>query len=156
MYSVDLGLVKLHFKAAIVKVPRNGDYDWMNEDWIDKQQEIEIVQADQSATVLCATGRFAQKGPHLIEVLLPHLCTESDVVAHLLSKCNTAGLSENTVRDATKTDGFSWGALISMDWESLGYAPGGIEHCLLPIDGPAISIGLLRLDWPTVQIHTPL
>jgi len=153
MYSIDLGLMRLDFKAAIINVPRHGDYDWMNADWIDTQQGIEIVQSERSATVFCTTGRFAQKGPHLIEVVLPHLYSEKEVVAHLLSKPNTSGLPESMVRDAMKIEHFSWGMLFSMDWGSMGYAPGGVEYCLLPIDGPAISTGFLRLDWPSVQIH---
>lgn len=155
MYSVDLGLVRLDFKAAVINVPRNGDYDWMNADWIDTQQEIEIVQLEQTATVFCATGRFAQVGPHLIEVLLPRLYTEKEVAAHLLSKPNTSRSPENMARDAVKVDRHSWGKLISMDWRAMGHAPGGIEYCLLPIDGPAISTGFLRLDWPSVEIHKP-
>jgi hypothetical protein len=154
MYSIDLGLLRLDFEAAIIKVPRNRDYDWMNEDWVDTQQQIEIVQAELSATVFGATGRFAQTGPHLIEILSPHLYAAKEVVAHLLSKPNTSGLPESIVRDAVKTDHYSWGSLMSMDWGSLGYAPGGVEYCLLPNDGPAISIGFLRLKWTSVRIHT--
>ncbi|KAG8153335.1 hypothetical protein [Burkholderia catarinensis] len=153
MYSINLGLVRLDFEAAVIKVPCNGDYDWMTEEWIDTRQEIDIVQAVQSATVFGTTGRFAQNGPHLVEVLLPHLYVEKEVVAHLQSKPDTSQLPERIVRDAVKTDHYSWGKLISMDWGSLGYAPGGLEYCLLPIDGPAISIGFLRLDWTSVRIH---
>ncbi|MEM5318178.1 hypothetical protein [Paraburkholderia sp. JHI869] len=153
MYSIELGLVRLDFRTAIIKVPRNGDYDSMNEDWIDTEQEIELVQAAQSATVFCSTGRFAQKEPHLVEILFPHLFAEKEVAAHLLSKSDMSGSPENMMRDAVKTDHYSWGRLISMDWGSMGYAPGGVEYCLLPIDGPAISTGFLRLDWPSVQIH---
>ena len=154
MYSIDLGLVRLDFEKTIIEVPRNGDYDWMNEDWIDTQQQIEIVQDEQSATVFGSTGRFAQIGPHLIGILSPHLYVEKEVVAYLLSRSNTSGLPEKIVRGAVKIDHYSWGTLISVDWGSLGHAPGGVEYCLLPIAGPAILIGFLRLDWTSVQIHT--
>ncbi len=63
MHCIDLGLLQLSFEAALISVPRDGvDYDWLNEDWIDTPQQIEIVQGDGSATVVCMTGRFTQKG----------------------------------------------------------------------------------------------
>jgi hypothetical protein len=40
----------------MIMVPSNGDYDWMNEDWTDTQQEIEVVQGETSATVSGLTG----------------------------------------------------------------------------------------------------
>lgn len=61
MYSVDLGLLRLDFETATIKVPRNGDYDWMNEDWIDIQQRIDLVQTEGSATVLCDTGSLLRR-----------------------------------------------------------------------------------------------
>jgi acyl-homoserine lactone acylase PvdQ len=57
----------------MIMVPSNGDYDWMNEDWTDTQQEIEVVQGETSATVTGLTGRSAQTGPHVIEVLSPRI-----------------------------------------------------------------------------------
>ncbi|WP_020070486.1 hypothetical protein [Paraburkholderia caledonica] len=108
MYSIDLGLMRLDFKAAIINVPRNGDYDWMNADWIDAQQGIEIVQSERSATVFCTTGRFAQKGPHLIEVVLPHLYSEKSLRTFCPNQIRQ-DLPESMVRDAMKIEHFSWG-----------------------------------------------
>ena len=153
MYSVDLELLRLDFETATIKVPRNGNYDWMNEDWIDTQQRIELVQAEKSATVLCETGRFAEKGPHSIEILVPHLYGESEVVAHLLSKPTTSGLHESVVRQAVRVDLYSWGKLISLNWGLLGYAPGGVQYCLLPTGFPAVSVGFLQLDWASARIR---
>lgn len=153
MYSIALGPLTLYFDAAMITVPSNGDYDWMNEEWIDVRQEIEVVQCGTSATVIGVTGRFAQKGPHVIEVLSPHIYAESEVVEHLLSKPDTSGISEDKVRGAIHTTLFPWGKLVSLDWSELGYAPGGTEYCLLPTGGPAISTGHLRLDWAGVRIR---
>ncbi|WP_442782318.1 hypothetical protein [Collimonas fungivorans] len=153
MYSIPLGALVLDFDAAMIMVPSNGNYDWMNDQWIDTRQEIEIVQTDTSATVIGVTGRPAQKGPHLIEILSPRIHVESEVVEHLLSKPDISGLPENIVRGAVQIAYFSWGKLVSQDWGSLGYAPGGVEYCLLPTGGPAISVGHLRLDWTGVHIR---
>jgi hypothetical protein len=153
MYSIALGPLTLDFDAAMIMVPSIGDYDWMNDEWIDTRQEIEVVQGDTSATVIGVTGRFAQKGPHLIESLSPCIYIENEVVEHLLSKSDISGLPENIVRGAVQTAHFPWGKLVSMNWGSLGYAPGGVAYCLLPTGGPAISVGHLRLDWAGVRIR---
>lgn len=153
MYSIALGPLTLDFDTALIIVPRNGDYDWMNEEWIDVRQEIEVIQGETSAKVIGVTGRFAEKGLHVIEILSPRIFVESEVVEHLLSKPDTSGLSENKVRGAVRTTHFPWGKLVSLNWKELGYAPGGTEYCLLPIDGPAISTGYLRLDWAGVRVR---
>lgn len=153
MYSISLGPLTLDFDAAMIMVPSNGDYDWMTEDWVDTRQEIEVTQGDTSATVIGVTGLFAQKGPHLIEVLLPRIYVETEVVEYLLSKPDTSGLRENVVRRAVQTVHFSWGMLVSLNWGSLSYAPGGVEYCLLPTGCPAISVGYLRLDWASVRVR---
>jgi len=93
------------------------------------------------------------EGPHLIEILSPHIYVENEVVEHLLSKSDTSGLPENIVKGAVQIAHFSWGTLVSLNWGLLGYAPGGVEYCLLPIGGPAISVGHLRLDWTGVHIR---
>ena len=56
MYSIALGSLTLDLDAAMIMVPSNGDYDWMNEDWTDTQQEIEVVKGETSATVSGLTG----------------------------------------------------------------------------------------------------
>ncbi|SEI20717.1 hypothetical protein [Paraburkholderia hospita] len=154
MYSIALGPLTLDFDSAMIMVPSNGDYDWMNEDWIEVRQEIEVVQGETSATVIGLAGRFTQTGPHIIEIVSPRIFVESEVVEHLLSKHHTFGLSENTMRGAVHTMHFPWGKLVSLDWTKLGYAPGGVEYCLLPTDGPAISTGYLRLDWTSVRLRS--
>lgn len=156
MYSIVLGPLTLDFDAAMIMVPSNGDYDWMNEEWIDVRQEIEIVQGDTSAKVIGVTGRYTEKGPHVIEILSPRLFVESEVIEHLLSSPDSAGISKRKMQHAVRTAEFPWGTLVSLDWGELGYAPGGMEYCILPTDGPAISMGYLRLDWAGVRIrHSP-
>jgi hypothetical protein len=153
MYSIALGSLTLEFGAALIEVPCNGSYDWLNEDWDEIPQEIQIVQGDTSAIVTGLTGRFAEKGPHWVEVISPCIFCECDVVEHLLSKPDTSGQSESEIRDALRTANFPWGKLVSLNWGSLGYAPGGTEYCLLPSSSPAISLGFLRLDWASVRVN---
>lgn len=153
MYSIALGLLTLDFDTALITVSNNGDYDWMNEEWRDIRQEIVILQGETSAKVIGVTGRFAEKGPHTVEIVSPHIFIESEVVEHLLTKPDTAGLSETNVRGVVRTKRFPWGKLISLNWRELGYAPGGVEYCILPTDGPAISMGFLRLDWNGLRIR---
>lgn len=153
MYSITLGPLTLDFDAALITVPNNGDYDWMNEEWGDIRQEIVILQGETSAKVIGVTGRFAEKGPHAVEIISPHIFIESEVVDHLLTKPDTSGLSETEVRGAVRTVRHSWGKLISLNWKELGYAPGGTEYCILPTGGPAISMGFLRLDWNGLRIR---
>lgn len=152
MYSVDLEILMLDFDTAMIKVPRDGNYDWMNEDWIETRQRIEIFQGERSATVLSSTGQFSPKGSHSIEILSPQMYTTEEVIAHLLAKPNPSGLPEGVIRKSVEIDHHSWGNLISLNWGALGYAPGGTEYCLLPDGSPAISIGFLRLDWKSVRI----
>ncbi|WP_175751991.1 hypothetical protein [Burkholderia ambifaria] len=153
MYSIALGPFTLDFDAALIRVSSDGDYDWMNEEWIDVQQEIVIVQGEISAKVIGVTGRFSEKGPHIIEILSPRIFVESEIVEHLLSKSSASGQGESKMRGAVHTTHFSWGKLVSLNWMELGYAPGGTEYCILPTDGPAISTGYLRLDWASVRIR---
>jgi hypothetical protein len=62
MYSIDLGVLRLDFEAAMMTVPRDGtSYDWLNEDWVEAHQAVEIIQADASATVIGVTGRYGLK-----------------------------------------------------------------------------------------------
>ncbi|WP_322012598.1 hypothetical protein [Paraburkholderia sp. J12] len=49
----------LNLNAAMIMVPSNGDYDWMNGEWRDTQQEIEVIQGNTSATVIGKSGRIA-------------------------------------------------------------------------------------------------
>nr|WKF61893.1 hypothetical protein HUO10_006425 [Paraburkholderia busanensis] len=65
----------------------------------------------------------------------------------------TSGLNGNVAQESVHAMDFSWGTLVSLNWSELGYAPGGTEYCLLPNDGPAISIGHLRLDWTSVRFR---
>ena len=153
MYSIALGLLTLDFGAALISAPSNGDYDWMNEDWSHIRQEIAVIQRETSAKVIGVTGRFAEKGPHVVEILLPHIFVENEVVEHLLAKTDSSGLGKTKLREAVRTTCFSWGKLVSLNWSKLGYAPGGTEYCILPIDGPAISMGFLRLDWAGLRIR---
>lgn len=127
-------------------------YDWLNEDWVETHQAVEIVQADASATVIGVAGRYGLKRAHLVEVLSPGICAENELVRHPLSR-PYAGISTDTVHKAVKFECFAWGTLVSLNWNSLGYAPGGLEYWLLPPGGPAISVGLLWLDWASVRIH---
>lgn len=157
MYSINLGMLKLEFESALVRVPRDGvNYDWLNDDWIDTQQQIEIEQDDCSATVIGLTGRFAQKGPHSIRILTPLIETEEGVIAHLLGKADQPELPRDFLRAAVSSQAFHWGKLLSLDWGALSYAPGGVEYCLLPVGGPAVSVGFLRLDWATVRLSRTL
>lgn len=153
MYSLDLEVLRLDFVAAMIKVPLDGYYDWMNEEWVDTPQELEITHSKAGVTVFSSVGRFAQKGPHLIEILSPQVHTEEGVVAYLRAKPGNTGLSEDALQKAVKVDTYLWGRLFSLDWISLGYAPGGTEYCLLPTGGPAITIGFLSLDWTSIQVH---
>jgi hypothetical protein len=87
MYSIDLRVLRLDFEAAIMAIPRDGtSYDWLNEDWIDTPQAIEIIQADASAVVIGMPGRYGLKGVHLVEILPPRIYVEDDLVKHLLSQ----------------------------------------------------------------------
>ena len=105
------------------------------------------------AKVIGVTGRFAEKGPHTVEIISPHIFSEIDVVEHLLKKPDTSGLSPIKVREAVRIMRFSWGKRICLIWRELGYAPGGMEYCILPTDFPAISMGFLRLDWTGLRIR---
>ncbi|MDB0571799.1 hypothetical protein LBW59_13600 [Ralstonia solanacearum] len=154
MYSIDLGEFRLDFESAIIWAPCDGtNYDWLNPDWADTPQQIEIVQGDGSASVIGLTGRFAQRGPHAVRILAPSIRTEQGVVEHLLRKAGPPELPWDIKRAAIKSQDFPWGTLLSLDYCVLGYAPGGTEYCLLPIGGPAISLDFLRLDWATVRIY---
>ncbi|SKC93620.1 hypothetical protein SAMN05446935_6340 [Burkholderia sp. YR290] len=103
MYSIALGLLTLDFDAALITVPNNGDYDWMNGEWRNMRQEIVILQGETSAKVIGVTGRFAEKGPHTVEIISPHIFIESEVVEHLLTKPDMSGLSETKVLGAVRT-----------------------------------------------------
>ena len=154
MYSIDLGTPKLEFESALIMVPRDGvTYDWLNNDWVDTQQQIEIEQSDGSATVTGLTRSFPPRDPYLVRIVTPLINTEQGVIEYLQSQPIRSELAtSDALRAAIKSQDFQWGKLLSLDWTALGYAPGGTEYCLLPAGGPAISVGLLRLDWATVRV----
>jgi hypothetical protein len=154
MYSIELRSVKICFASALISVPRDGsDYDWINDEWVDIAQQIEIVQAGESATVYGLTGYGAEKGCHVIQVIDPPIYTEYELLEHLLKGAAVTKLPRETLLPAVAFASYPWGKLISLNWKTIGYAPGGVEHYMLPSDGSAIHLGFLRLNWPSVQIY---
>ncbi|GEM_PF-3691496 len=81
---------------------------------------------------------------------------EEGAIAHLLSKAGKPELPRDFLRAAVHSQKFHWGKLLSLDWGALSYVPGGVEYCLLPAGGPAVSVGFLRLDWATVRLNRTL
>lgn len=154
MHSITVGEVEVSFESALISVPRDGsDHDWLCNDWVDVRQTIDVIQADGWATVTGLTGIAPEKGTHVVRLLAPTAYTEHEVVDYFVRSATTSNVSREAIVEAVEINGHSWGRLISLNWSVLGYAPGGIEYCILPTNGCAITLGHLRLKWATVEIR---
>ncbi|UCJ18772.1 hypothetical protein K5Q02_10560 [Pseudomonas sp. MM211] len=154
MYSIDLGSLRISFAAALVSAPYSGiNHDWLSEDWRDTSQELKIHQGERSATITGLTGFGAEKGQHVIHVIEPPIKTEHELLAYFLKKAEISKFPQEILLNAVSSLEYSWGKLVSLNWTALGYAPGGAEYCVLPTNFSAISLGFLRLDWPTVRVY---
>jgi hypothetical protein len=158
MHSITVGNLVLSFKSALISVPRDGSsYDWLCNDWVDMSQPIEITQTDLQTTVTGLIGTSTQKGPHIIRYLQPSACSEQQVIewfARLYTSATSPSIED--INNAVMITSYPWGKLISLNWGALGYAPGGVEHCILPIKSCAVSLGCLRLDWTNLEVHASI
>lgn len=154
MYSIDLGSLRISFAAALVSAPCSGiNHDWLNEEWRDTPQELKIHQGESSAKIMGLTGFGAEKGQHVIHVIEPPIKTEHELMAYFLKKAEISKFPQEILLNAINSLEYPWGKLVSLNWTVLGYAPGGTEYCVLPTNFSAISLGFLRLDWPTVRVY---
>jgi hypothetical protein len=154
MHSITVGSVEVSFESALISIPQDGfDHDWLCDVWVDARQPINVMQADGWVTVIGLTGMATEKCPHVVCHLHPPAYTEEDVIEYFVSLAAAANTPREAANNAVVIVSYPWGKLISLNWSALGYAPGGSEYCMLPTDSCAISLGHLRLDWATVQVH---
>lgn len=153
MHSITIGEFDIRFEPALVSVPRDGtEYDWLCNDWVRVRHLIEIEQADGWATVTGMNGSPREKRAHVVRPLQPAALTEDKIVDHFIESALTAHTSVEEIISLIAITSYPWGRLVSLNWTALDYAPGGTEFCMLPNDGYAISLGLLALEWATVQV----
>ncbi|SFG78048.1 hypothetical protein SAMN05518865_11872 [Duganella sp. CF458] len=155
MHTITIGAFELSFEPALVSVPRDGsDYDWLCNDWIGVRHLIKIEQADGWATVTGLNGGPTEKRRHVIRPLLPTALTDSEIVDHFVQSALTEYRTREDIEKQIAITNYPWGNLVSLNWTSHGYAPGGTEYCMLLNEGIAISLGLLALDWSTIKISS--
>ena len=158
MYSVQLGRLVLEFERALIHVPQNAgglDYDsgdWKDE-WIDREQQIEVHQRRHHAMVMGLNGFGKQRGEHRVEVVEPGMTDLHATCDYLVAQAAISPTENELVRAAVEVTVFPCGQVLSLNWSALGYAPGGRQYCLLPHGLPAISTGFLRLDWKSVAVR---
>lgn len=124
----------------------------MNNDVVDVIQEIEVIQRSGSALVVGLTGFGVEKGEHVVETVSPPLQTKDKVISHIVSVGLTEQVQPDAVRAALEIAEYPCGLVMALNWAKLGFAPGGHQYWILPFVGDAISLGFLRLNWPTVSI----
>ena len=154
MYSIQLGLRRLKFESALISIPRDlsDSGDWMNSDFVDDIQKIEVIQRTGSAVVVGLSGFGAEKGKHVVETVFPPLQSKDKVISHIVSTGVKEQVQPDAVRAAVDIAEYPCGLVIALNWGKLGFAPGGRQYWILPFIGDAISLGFLRLNWPTVSI----
>lgn len=152
MYSIHVGAVTVSFNSAMMTVPRQlQHHDWYDEEGVYVHQAITIEQHAQSATVTSQLGVLGEKGPHHVNVCEPAACTVLELAKQLVLQTQNLHTLDDILQIMMLTD-YPWGKLLACDWSKLEYIPGGVSYYLLPNKHPAISIGKLKLDWPTVDV----
>ncbi|MFZ6873865.1 hypothetical protein ACO0LF_17555 [Undibacterium sp. Di27W] len=152
MYSIHVGAVSINFASAVMTVVRQiQDHDWHDEEGVYVPQAITIKQNDSFAILSSEVGFMGEKGPHHVKVCEPAVYTVLDLAKQLAGVKHNEHTLDEILQIMMLTD-YPWGKLLACNWSKLDYVPGGISYYLLPNEHPAISIGKLQLDWPTVEV----
>lgn len=150
MKTLSIGSIQISFSSAVITVARDiSHHDWFDEEGAYARQEIEISQREAFAVVIGLTGTARERGPHTVRVVSPNVFTRLDLAVHLESEHQE---SRHELLGAMFTTDYSWGQLVALNWSDLDWVPGGISHYLLPHEHPVITLGLLKLDWPSIEI----
>lgn len=84
MHNLNLSSVSLSFAAATISVPANGAaYDFMNTEWDDEVQEIEIIQEQGWAFLKGITGYGSAISNNRVEEISPSLSSALDIKVFL-------------------------------------------------------------------------
>lgn len=152
MYFVHVGPVTISFASAVMTVPRQIQHqDWYDEEGVYVPQPIAIKQNDSFAILSSEVGSMGEKGPHHVKVCEPFVYKVSDLAKQLADQKQNLHTLDEILQIMMLTD-YSWGKLLACDWDKLDYVPGFVCYYLLPHACPAINIGTLKLDWPTVNV----
>ncbi|MEK8035053.1 hypothetical protein AACH06_29910 [Ideonella sp. DXS29W] len=151
MKVINVGKVQITFSSAVVTVTRRIEHrDWVDEGGSYAPQEIEIIQAKDSATVVGLSGTQREMGPHQVRVVSAAVFTPLDLARHFQ---DLHGVETEALLDAMFTTDYPWGKLVALNWSAMGYVPGGVTHVILPNGHPAVDLGALKLEWPSVEIN---
>jgi len=123
---------------------------WRDDAGVYARQEVQITQAENSATVAGLSGSRREMGPHLVRVFHPKVFSEVEF-AWQLAAANHCVTKDEFLSAMVVTD-YDWGKLLEINWTALDYCPGGLHYYLLPSDHPVIDLAGLTLDWPSVDI----
>lgn len=157
MYRICLGSGKkvfMEFERALIHVP--GKVSWeqgVHAQWEMRSQQIVVRQKKGYALVVGLDGFPPQRGGHRIEIPDPEMRTSSQVMAYLGARASVSQTAWAVIESAIQVRSFDCGQVFSLNHGALGHAAGGLEYCLLPAGGRAISTGYLCLDWDGVRVR---
>lgn len=150
MYAIDVGALRISFSSAVITVRRDiQHHDWTDESGAYARQDIAVEQGKGFATVIGLTGNPRERRRHRVSILSPSVFTRLDLARHLH---DGDGNGVDEWLGAMFTTDYPWGKLVAVNWFAMDYVPGGISHVMLPHGHPAVDLGALQLDWPSIEV----